>query len=178
MTDCSNVEMRERLPELVHDALAAGERAAVLAHVASCPECADELELLREAQRVLHGAPVPVVDTAAIVAALPRPRVMAASRPAMRRSPTLFRIAAAISFISIGGISVAVARSYMGQAAPTVVDSLRTDTMARADGIPTIAANDRGAGDDRGGRRPRARRASVDRRARRCRPRVAARRAR
>lgn len=140
MIDCSNVEMRELLPELVHDALAPGQRAAVLAHVATCAECSEELALLREVQRAMHGVHLPAIDTAAIVAALPRPRTVAAPRPVMRRSRTLLRLAAAISFISVGGISVAIARSYMGQAAPTVVDSARAGAAAPAGG-PSIAAN-------------------------------------
>lgn len=141
MTDCSNVEMRELLPEVVHDALAPGDRAAVLAHIATCEDCAAELSLLREAHRAMRSVRVPAIDTAAIVAALPRPRSAAPVRQVARRSPTLFRIAAAISFISIGGISVAVARSYMGQAAPTVVDSLRVDAAAQSPDVPSIAAN-------------------------------------
>lgn len=140
MIDCSNVEMREMLPELVHEALAPAERAALLAHLATCAECSEELALLRDAERAMRSVRVPVVDTAAIVAALPRPRVVAAPRPLMRRSPTLLRLAAAISFISVGGISVAVARSYMGEAAHTVVDSARADAVAPAGG-PSIAAN-------------------------------------
>lgn len=153
MTDCSNIEMRERLPEVVHDALPAGERAAVLAHVASCPECAAELALLRDVQRTLGSMHVPAIDTAAIVAALPAaraaarpaaypsPRAAAGARPAARRSQTLLRLAAAISFISIGGISVAVARSYMGHVTPTALDTMRTDVAASPEGIPTLAAN-------------------------------------
>lgn len=141
MIDCSNVEMRERLPELVHDALAPAERAALLAHLATCAECSEELALLREAQRALRSVRIPVIDTAAIVSAIPRPRaVVASQRPLRRRSPTLLRLAAAISFISVGGISVAVARSYMGQAPSTVVDTARASATAPAGG-PSIAAN-------------------------------------
>ncbi len=141
MTDCSNVEMRERLPELLHDALSGAERAEVEAHLASCSDCAKEFALLQAARRTLSAVRVPVLDTAAIAAALPRPRVAPAARPIARRASTLFRLAAAISFISIGGISVAVARSYMGQGAPTSIDSLLTGSGATGQGIPAIAAN-------------------------------------
>lgn len=126
MTDCSNVEIRERLPELLHGALTAAERARVDAHVAGCATCAEELALLRTARRVLSAVPVAAPATASIVAALPRPvpaRAMPVAREAPRRSPYFFRIAAAISFISLGGISVAVARSYLGDVTPFVVDS-------------------------------------------------------
>ncbi|MEP7384152.1 MAG: zf-HC2 domain-containing protein [Gemmatimonadota bacterium] len=141
MTDCSNVEMRERLPELLHDALSGAGRAEVEAHLASCSDCAEEFALLQAARRTLSAVRVPVIDIAAIAAALPRPRVAPAPRLLWRRSPTVLRLAAAISFISIGGISVAIARSYMGQAAPTSIDSLLTGSGAPVQAIPVIAAN-------------------------------------
>ena len=39
MSDCPNVEMRERLPEYLHGTLAASDRAALEAHLATCSEC-------------------------------------------------------------------------------------------------------------------------------------------
>jgi anti-sigma factor RsiW len=126
MTDCSNVEIRDLLPELLHGALPPAVRARVEAHVATCTNCADELAVLRSARGVLSAGPVPVVDAASIVAALPRPvsaRAVPTARQAPRRSSTFFRLAAAISFISLGGISVAVARSYLGDVTPFAVDS-------------------------------------------------------
>ena len=47
MFDCANVEMRELLPELASGTLDAATRARVEQHVASCVECASELETLR-----------------------------------------------------------------------------------------------------------------------------------
>ena len=73
MTDCPNVEMRERLPDLLHGRLEGAARVEVQAHLATCAACAAELALLQEARRVLDRAPA--VDVARIVAALPRPGV-------------------------------------------------------------------------------------------------------
>jgi anti-sigma factor RsiW len=109
MSDCLNVEIRELLPDYLGGTLSASRRADVESHVATCSECADELAMLRLV-REAYAAATPAVNVKAIVAALPRK----ASRPVMRswRSSQAFQIAAAISFIAVGGISLAVARSF------------------------------------------------------------------
>jgi anti-sigma factor RsiW len=109
MSDCANAEIRDRLPDLLHDRLDASARAVVTAHVATCVECHDELELLRG----MHGmliARSPRIDVAAVVAALPAPprRDVRPIRP--RRTWTDWRIAAALTFLVAGGSSVALYR--------------------------------------------------------------------
>lgn len=142
-TDCSNIEMRELLPDFLHDALSPSERARVEAHLATCAECAAEHALLKSARRAMAGLRVPRVDTAGIVAALPRPMPAALQRRTVaRRSPMLFRLAAAITFISLGGISVAIARTYFGEAPVTSVDSVMTWRSDPALGAPTLASAD------------------------------------
>lgn len=112
MTDCPLVEVREMLPDYIHESLGDSERARVDAHLAVCRVCTEELGVLRSAHQVMSRLAVPFINTAAIVAALPRPRALRPVGPVRRRSSTLIRLAAAISFISLGGISVGVARSY------------------------------------------------------------------
>jgi len=103
MSDCSNVEIREALPELLHGRLDAVQATKVREHVARCAECAAELELLERVQRLY--AATPPVNTAAIVAALPRPR--------MRRafSLGLLRAAAAIVVLLAGALVFRAAMS-------------------------------------------------------------------
>jgi anti-sigma factor RsiW len=116
-----NLEVRERLPEWLHDTLPAGERAVVDAHLATCAECAAELEVLRVALATMRARPVPRIDTRSIVAALPS---SARARTAPRRSfASQWRFAAAITVVALGGMSLAVVRQYFGQV-PTV------DTLA------------------------------------------------
>ncbi|MCC6319470.1 MAG: zf-HC2 domain-containing protein [Gemmatimonadaceae bacterium] len=129
MSDCLNVEVRERLPELLLGALPSGERAVVEAHLATCAECAAELEVLRGAQAVYRGRRVPRIDTAAIVAALPR-RPAAARPPARRSFATQWRIAAVVTFVALGGLSLTTVRRYFGHV-PTV------DTLAVAPAVAT-----------------------------------------
>ena len=126
MTDCPNAGIRDLLPEYVAGTVGASRRGAIEAHLASCADCRDEVEVLRLVREV---SAVPKVNVGAIVAALPRAR----RRPAMRswRQSHAFQIAAAVSFIAIGGISLAVARSFF-ESDPVVAVS---DTAGRVDSV-------------------------------------------
>jgi hypothetical protein len=108
VNDCRNAEIRDQLPDLLHDRLSAGARATVLAHVDGCAECRDELELLRGVRAALVIA-TPRVDTSRIVSALPKPASggVAPRRVAGSRWAD-WRIAAAITVLAVGGTSVAL----------------------------------------------------------------------
>jgi anti-sigma factor RsiW len=130
MSDCLNVEIRELLPDYASGALSASRRAGVDAHLAGCMDCAEELAVLRLVREAYADAPP--VNVGAIVAALPR-------RPARRatrswRHSHAFQIAAAVSFIALGGISLAVVRSFF-DGNPTAA---QVDTMFAAN---TTAVN-------------------------------------
>ena len=130
MSDCTNVEIRELLPEYLHGRLSASDRVRVDAHLSGCEECPVELATLRTVRQALDRAPA--VDVAAIVRALPKPR-RAPARAVRRPVSTtrIWQIAAAISFVSLGGISLAVSRSFFGGGPATVVDSaVKTPTVA------------------------------------------------
>ena len=71
MFDCANVEMRELLADLAAGTLDDATRVRVERHVASCAECASELETLRLVRSAY--AATPTVDVRRIVAALPKP---------------------------------------------------------------------------------------------------------
>ena len=120
MFDCANVEMRELLPELVAGTLDAATRARVEQHVASCAECASELETLRLVRSAYASAPA--VDVRRIAAALPKPApalVAAPPREQMRRWVD-WRVAAALTMITVGGLSLAIARRSTSR--PSVPD--------------------------------------------------------
>jgi len=134
--------MRELLPELLDDALGEGDRGRVEAHLAGCSACAEELALLRSARAVMRAVSPPRIDTAAIVAALPRPTRVHSPSPVARRSPHLFRLAAAVSFISLGGISLAVVRSYFSAPSVGVVDSVAANQAESLRTAPPLAVAD------------------------------------
>ena len=82
MNDCPNAEIRDRLPDLLHEHLDAGARAQVMAHVERCADCRAELALLREARSLLATAPL--VDVGRIVRALPSPAAARLARVSTR----------------------------------------------------------------------------------------------
>ena len=139
MTDCPNAEMRDRLPDLLHERLETTVRAAVMAHVDQCADCRAEMALLREARRVL-SAEVRAVDVVTIA----RVVVESTRRPAkaiVRRSPWMdWRIAASVALLAVGAGSVALlVRSPEPQSRVTVVADTRSvaPNAARAE---TLAA--------------------------------------
>lgn len=122
MIDCPNVETRESLPDYLNGTLPARRHAEVEAHLASCAECRAELETIRLVREAWHGVTVRI-DVPSLVSALPRPRpVRVASRRSWVRSHA-YQIAAAVSFVALGGMSLAVARSFFMDAAVTADSS-------------------------------------------------------
>ena len=108
MIDCPKGEIRDQLPDFVHDQLSPSARADVAEHVADCAACAVELALLRELRGTLRAAPA--VNVARIVAALPAPP-RSAGRGWMtgtRSRLADWRIAAAVAALIVGGGSAAV----------------------------------------------------------------------
>jgi len=120
MSDCSNIEIREALPELLHGRLDAIQAAKVREHVARCAECAAELELLDRVQRVYSTAPA--VNSAAIVAALPRPRTRRAF------SLGVLRAAAAILLLLAGGLIIRAAMTGAESGKASQVVGISQDT--------------------------------------------------
>ena len=114
MTDCPNAEMRDRLPDLLHERLDASARAEVLAHVERCADCRVELTLLREA-RVALTSGMRSVDVAAItrtvIARTSFPAVVSAPQPHARSTWMDWRVAASIAVLLVGGASFAIIRS-------------------------------------------------------------------
>jgi anti-sigma factor RsiW len=141
MNDCSNADIRDRLPDLLHEHLDAASRAMVVAHVAECVDCRDELELLRSVQKTLI-AQTPRVDVAYVVGALPKAPARRPQIQPARRRWTDWRVAAAVTVLIAGGSSVVVMNR-----APTSVDTRPpiTDTVASRAVAPSIAPVDRGS---------------------------------
>ncbi|HWE43079.1 MAG TPA: zf-HC2 domain-containing protein, partial [Gemmatimonadaceae bacterium] len=122
MADCSNVEIRELLPERAGAALSAADVARVDAHVASCPLCTAELALITAARRSLRVAPAIDVAriSAGVVAATVAPsrpklvsagREVAGARPAPRLRWIGWKAAAAVTIAAAGIGSFAVWQS-------------------------------------------------------------------
>ena len=143
MNDCSNAEIRDQLPDLLHDHLDASSRVVVLAHVAECVDCRDELELLRSLQKTLN-ARTPRVDIAYVVNALPKPparRPQSQSIPVPRRRWSDWRIAAGVTVLIAGGSSIALLRRAPESAdlRPLVTDSSANRAIAPTTGTGSVS---------------------------------------
>jgi anti-sigma factor RsiW len=101
MIDCPNGDVRDLLPDYLHDRLESSARALVERHLADCAACRDELALLRDLRGTLRRAPR--IDVAAVAAAIP-----AYQPPARKSRAGSWRIAAAIVAIAVGGTSIAL----------------------------------------------------------------------
>ena len=107
MTDCPNAEMRDRLPDLLHERLETSVRAAVMAHVDQCVDCRAELALLREA-RVVLSPEMRAVDVVTITRVVVE-RTRRPAKASVRRSPWMdWRIAASVALLAVGAGSVAL----------------------------------------------------------------------
>ena len=70
MSDCTNLDMRDLLPDLARGTLTGPSRVALDTHLATCELCRAELEVVRKAHAALSLAPA--VDASRIAAAVAR----------------------------------------------------------------------------------------------------------
>lgn len=136
MTDCPRGEVRDLLPDLLHDSLDADRRAAVESHVASCAACSDELALLRNV-RVSSLQDTPALDHDRIARSVRTSRVPVTPlhRDGARRRvsvPTWVLSAAAALLLLVTG---ALAVMYVSQRTPAV----QTPVAQMPDASPTGA---------------------------------------
>jgi anti-sigma factor RsiW len=119
MSECTEGELRDLLPELVNGQLDAEKMQAVEAHVASCAECTAELALLRSLKPALMRAPA--VNTQRIAAAVHAQTTGAPSRAPVRAGvATRWRVAiAAAVLIGVGTLSY-VLGAHRSPVAPEV----------------------------------------------------------
>src|SRR5688500_11437293 len=134
MRDCSNVEIREMLPEQAAGSLQGESARRMTAHLDECVDCVEELAVLRSARAVLLRAPaVDVSRIASGVAQATRARAAAPLR-APRRWVGL-RAAAALLVVAAGATSVALwnggsdadprpSTAAVAQSAPTASEGL------------------------------------------------------
>ena len=132
MTDCPNAEIRDQLPDLLHDRLDAEARAAVLAHVGDCIDCKAEMDLLSGLRGTMTYV-VTVDVTRVSQGVIAQTRSVAAGVPARGRAWANWRIAAAITVLAVGAGSVA--RMYNSSGVAVGPDSV---AVAQAVAAPAL----------------------------------------
>ena len=105
MNKCTDSDIQEMLPDLLHRALADGERQRVEAHLATCDSCQEDLEVLRTVKSAAVFAPW--IDVDSVVRQIPpyRTIVPATERPARTRVVS-WLVAASLALVVLGGGSV------------------------------------------------------------------------
>jgi hypothetical protein len=125
MNDCPNADIRDQLPDLLHERLDVSMRAAVMAHVDACVDCRAELELLRSVHEMLVSR-TPRVDINYVVNALPKRAAQPVRVAPRHRAWSDWRIAAAVTVLAVGGGSFALLRHG---ATPATADSAFVSTI-------------------------------------------------
>jgi Putative zinc-finger len=109
MNKCTDSDIQELLPDLLHGALADAEKARVDAHVATCESCQEDLDVLRTVKSAAVFAPS--IDVDRVVRQIPpyRAIVPAVEAPARTRVAS-WLIAATLALFVVGGGSVVMSR--------------------------------------------------------------------
>jgi anti-sigma factor RsiW len=105
MNKCTELDIKEMLPDLLHGKLDADARAQVEAHVASCEACTEELEVLRKVKSA--AVFVPAIDVDRVVRQIPpyRAIVPGTQVPAGSRLVS-WLVAASLVVVVLGGGSL------------------------------------------------------------------------
>jgi Putative zinc-finger len=110
MTKCTDSNIQEMLPDLLHRALADDARKRVEAHVATCESCQEDLDVLRTVKSAAVFAPS--IDVDRVVREIPpyRTIVPTIERPAGARVVS-WLVAASLALVVLGGGSVLMIQS-------------------------------------------------------------------
>ena len=135
MNKCTDGDVQEMLPDLLHRTLAPDVRGRVAAHVATCEECTEELRVLRTVQNTAVFAPE--IDVDKVVRQIPPYQriVPVAELPARQgKRPRLVSwLVAASLAISVVGVGSVLMTPQDAAIAPTpVAVAMRAPALALA----------------------------------------------
>ena len=140
MVDCPRTDIRDALPDLIHDQLEPLARARVERHVAECAECAAELGLLRsmrssaftapafDAQRVaaaVHSAMADARESGVVPISSPRVKrpIVQSTRAPRRAAWYDWRAAAGIAAVAVGIAGYALSHGTAPAPVPVIGSS-------------------------------------------------------
>jgi putative zinc finger protein len=122
MNKCTESDIQEMLPDLLHRTLAADARARVEAHVATCEECREDLVVLRTVKSAAVFAPT--INIQEVVGRIPPYRTIgpAIERPVSTRVIS-WLVAASLAIAVVGGGSLVLTQRNVGSGPPVVATS-------------------------------------------------------
>ena len=110
MNKCTDSDIQEMLPDLLHRTLADGERVRVEEHLATCESCQEDLDVLRTVKNAAVFAPS--IDVDRVVRQIPpyQTIIPETERPLTKRPVTTrmvsWVVAASLALVALGGGSV------------------------------------------------------------------------
>src|SRR5258706_9186960 len=137
MNKCTDSDIQELLPDLLHGALTEAEKVRVDAHVATCESCQEDLAVLRTVKSAAVFAPS--IDVDRVVRQIPpyRAIVPAVEAPARTRVAS-WLVAATLALFVVGGGSVLMTRQ--NSSGSSVVDGGAKATQQIAITQPSAAS--------------------------------------
>ncbi len=142
MNKCTDSDIQEMLPDLLHRALSDSERRRVEAHVASCESCREDLDVLRTVKSAAVFAPS--IDVDRVVRQIPPYRTILpeTERPAIRRPASTrmvsWLVAASLALVAVGAGSVLLQSNGLPTSPPSMDDQPSTAIATTAE--PTKAS--------------------------------------
>jgi putative zinc finger protein len=113
MNKCTESDIQEMLPDLLHRALPADARARVEAHLATCQECREDLEVLRTVSSAAVFAPK--IDVDQVVGQVPPYRMIVPGvEHPVRTRVVSWLVAASLAVVVVGGGSLLLMQPKTG----------------------------------------------------------------
>jgi anti-sigma factor RsiW len=135
MNKCTELDIQEMLPDLLHGTLGADARARVEAHIASCEDCAEELQVLRTVKSA--AVFIPSIDVDRLVRQIPPYRTIVPVTQAPARSRLVsWLVAASLVVVVLGGGSL-----LMIQKTPTIGRVATRGPSTPPSAVPTKAGS-------------------------------------
>ena len=138
MNKCTDSDIQEMLPDLLHRTLADDARKRVEAHVATCESCREDLDVLRTVKSAAVFAPS--IDVDRVVRQIPpyRTIVPAVERPAGTRVVS-WLVAASLALVVLGGGSVLMIQSKDSRASNPPAYAQLPNTVATGSQITKLS---------------------------------------
>jgi hypothetical protein len=130
MNDCTDNDIREMLPDLLHGALGAGAVERAEAHLASCEECRADLQVLRAVRNAAVFAPT--IDIDQVVRRIPPYSKIVPAVEAPARSRLVSWLVAATVAITVVGVGSMLVTKQGATTAPTSVATALPSAMIPA----------------------------------------------
>jgi anti-sigma factor RsiW len=134
MNKCTDNEIRELLPDLLHGALSANARGRVEAHLETCEECREDLKVLRAVKSAAVFAPA--IDVDRVVRQIPPYRTIVPVVQLPARPRLVSWLVAASLAVTVVGVGSLLVTRQIARKAPAAVTTARVPDQIATEPAP------------------------------------------